>query len=139
VVEVLSPSNRMVQVNCKLDHYFGHGTKLAWLVNWQKQQVHFYTPDSIETLTGPNEALTGGAVLPGFKCRLNRLLGPMVWTSHNPPIQSWSSQTVLIAIALREREGVYVSSSPLANKACSPPPAMLVFNHEHGAGNQSRH
>lgn len=76
VAEVLSPSDRMVQINRKLDHYFEHGTKLAWLVNWRKAQVHIYTADSIEALTGPNDVLTGGAVLPGFKSRLNRIFGP---------------------------------------------------------------
>lgn len=76
VVEVLSPSDRMVQINRKLEHYFEHGTQLAWLVNWRKAQVHIYTADSIEALTGPNDVLTGGKVLPGFKCKLSRIFGP---------------------------------------------------------------
>jgi Uma2 family endonuclease len=73
VVEVLSPSDRLVQLNRKLDHYFEHGTRLAWLINWRKEQVHIYTPDSIEALTGPNDILTGGAVLPGFKSKLAKI------------------------------------------------------------------
>ncbi len=76
VVEVLSPGDRMTQLNRKLDHYFEHGTRLAWLVNWRKEQVHIYTPDSIEALTGPNDILTGGTVLPGFKCKLSRIFRP---------------------------------------------------------------
>lgn len=78
VVEVLSPSDRMTQINRKLEHYFDHGAKLAWLVNLPKQQIHIYTADSIEALTGPNDVLTGGAVLPGFKCKLGRIFGPPV-------------------------------------------------------------
>lgn len=66
----------MMQVNRKLDHYFEHGTKLAWLINWRKEQVHIYTPDSIEALTGLNDVLTGGVVLPGFKCKLIRIFRP---------------------------------------------------------------
>ena len=73
VVEVLSPSDRMRQVNRKLDHYFEHGARLAWLVNWPKQQVHIYTADSIESLTGLDDVLTGGLVLPGFKCKLRKI------------------------------------------------------------------
>jgi len=76
VVEVLSPSDRMRQVNRKLDHYFEHGTKLAWLVNWPKQQVHIYTADSIESLTNLDDVLTGGLVLPGFKCKLRKIFQP---------------------------------------------------------------
>lgn len=76
VVEVLSPGDRMTQLNRKLEHYFEHGTELAWLVNWRKEQVHIYTPDSIEALTGPNDVLVGGKVLPGFKCKLSRIFRP---------------------------------------------------------------
>jgi len=75
-VEVLSPCDRMTQIHRKLDHYFEHGTRLAWLVNWRNQQVHLYTPDSIAALTRPNDVLAGGAVLPGFKCRLAQIFGP---------------------------------------------------------------
>lgn len=73
VVEVLSPSDRMQKIHQKLDHYFEHGTRLVWLVNWRIEQVHIYTPDSIQALTRPTEVLSGGDVLPGFKCRLTRI------------------------------------------------------------------
>jgi len=76
VVEVLSPSDRMRQVNRKLDLYFEHGTRLAWLVNWRKQQVQIYTADSIESLTDLDDVLTGGLVLPGFKCKLRKIFQP---------------------------------------------------------------
>jgi Uma2 family endonuclease len=76
VVEVLSPSDRMRHVNRKLDHYFEHGSRLAWLVNWPKQQVHIYTADSIESLTNLDDVLTGGLVLPGFKCKLRKIFRP---------------------------------------------------------------
>lgn len=36
-------------------------------------QVHIYTADSIEALTRPIDVLTGGVVVPGFKCRLSRI------------------------------------------------------------------
>ncbi|HTL59614.1 MAG TPA: Uma2 family endonuclease [Candidatus Limnocylindrales bacterium] len=73
VVEVLSPSDRMREIHRKLDLYFEHGPRLVWLVNWKLEQVHIYRPDSIEALTRPNDILTGGDVLPGFKCRLSRI------------------------------------------------------------------
>jgi Uma2 family endonuclease len=76
VVEVLSPSDRMAQINRKLEHYFEHGARLAWLVNLRKLQIHIYTPDSIEALTDLDDVLTGGAVLPGFKCKLRKIFLP---------------------------------------------------------------
>lgn len=44
--------------------------------NCRKQQVHIYTPDSIEALTDLDDTLTGGAVLPGFKCKLRKIFLP---------------------------------------------------------------
>jgi Uma2 family endonuclease len=76
VVEVLSPSDRMTQISRKLEHYFEHGTKLAWLVNCRKQQVHIYTADNIEALTDLDDVLTGGEILPGFKCKLRKIFLP---------------------------------------------------------------
>jgi Uma2 family endonuclease len=75
-VEVLSPSDRLREMHRKLDRYFEFGTRVVWWVDWKKEQVHLYTPDSIEALTQPNDILTGGEVLPGFKCRLSRIFRP---------------------------------------------------------------
>ena len=72
-VEVLSPSDRLREVHRKLDRYFEHGTRIVWWVDWKKEQVHIYTPDSIEALTRPNDLLTAASLLPGFKCRLARI------------------------------------------------------------------
>ena len=72
-VEVLSPSDRIRLVERKLDHYFDHGTRLAWVVDWRKKQVHVYTPDSIETLRHGNDNLGGGEVLAGFRVKLNKV------------------------------------------------------------------
>jgi Uma2 family endonuclease len=77
VVEVLSAGDRMTQINRKLEHYFEHGTKLAWLVNWRKEQIIIYTADSVESLTRAGDVLTGGTVLPGFKCKLGGIFRPV--------------------------------------------------------------
>ncbi len=63
------------ELHRKLDLYFEHGTRLAWVVNWKIEQVHIYRPDSIHALTRPSEVLAGEEVIPGFKCRLSRLFG----------------------------------------------------------------
>ncbi len=77
VVEVLSAGDRMTTINRKLEHYFEHGAKLAWLVNWRKELVIIYTPDSVESLTQPEDVLTGGTALPGFKCKLGEIFRPV--------------------------------------------------------------
>jgi Uma2 family endonuclease len=75
-VEVLSPSDRLREAHRKLDRYFEFGTRMVWWVDWKKEQVHVYTPDSIDALTRPNDILTAELVLPGFKCRLSRIFRP---------------------------------------------------------------
>jgi Uma2 family endonuclease len=72
-VEVLSPSDRMREVHRKLGRYFDSGTLVVWWVNWKLEQIHIYTPDSIAALTHSNDVLSGGSILPGFKCRLSRI------------------------------------------------------------------
>ncbi len=72
-VEVLSPSERMREIHRKLDAYFEYGTRVVWLVNWKLEQVHLYSPDQIEALTRPDDVLLARDVLPGFRCRLDRI------------------------------------------------------------------
>jgi len=72
-IEVLSPSERLHQVHRKLDRFFEHGVRLVWWIDWTKEQVHIYSPDSVSALTRRTDILSGGDVLPGFKCRLSRI------------------------------------------------------------------
>ena len=72
-VEVLSPSDTVTIIETKLDKHFEHGTELAWLVDPRRKAVAVYTLDGITRLTKRTDLLTGGKVLRGFRCRLNRL------------------------------------------------------------------
>src|SRR6266571_7429276 len=54
----------------KLEKYFHHGTRLAWVVDPKRQNVTLHSLDAVTKLQLPGHALTGGEVLPGFKCRL---------------------------------------------------------------------
>ena len=74
-VEVLSPSDRPKVLEAKLEKYFAHGTRLVWFVDWKKQEVILHTPDTHRKLIGLNAMLTGGTVLPKFKCRLGDIFG----------------------------------------------------------------
>lgn len=72
-VEVLSPSDRMRELHRKIDLYFQYGARLVWIVNWKREQIHIYQPNSIEARTGLSDVLSGQDVLPGFKCRLGQV------------------------------------------------------------------
>jgi Uma2 family endonuclease len=72
-VEVLSPSDTVKIIETKLDRYFEHGTELAWIVDPHRKAVAVYTLDGITRLTKLTDMLSGGKVVRGFHCRLNRL------------------------------------------------------------------
>jgi Uma2 family endonuclease len=73
VVEVLSPTDSLKLIEDKLDRYFEHGTRLAWVVDCRGRTVSVRTTDGITKLAKPGDVLTGGEVLPGFRCRLRRI------------------------------------------------------------------
>lgn len=75
-VEVLSPSDRVKQIQAKVEKYIAHGTRVIWVVDCKKQEVTVHTPGSIRKVTGLNAILTGGDVMPKFRCRLSQILGP---------------------------------------------------------------
>jgi Uma2 family endonuclease len=74
VVEVLSPGDRRKIIEGKIEKYFQHGARLAWIVDPKKQKVTVHRPDSAVKVVGLEAILTGGDVLPCFKCKLREIL-----------------------------------------------------------------
>ena len=74
VVEVLSPSDRLKIIETKLDKYFEHGTRLAWVIDLKRSSLTVHQPDSVTKLTDASEVVNGGEVVRGFKCRLGDIL-----------------------------------------------------------------
>ena len=70
IVEVVSKSNSATEIQAKLNKYFAHGCKVAWIVYPSVRHVWVYTPNDDGSMTlrdlGPEETLTGGEVVPGF-------------------------------------------------------------------------
>lgn len=72
-VEVLSPSNSVLEIEEKIDLYFAAGAKLIWIINPRRKTVSVYSaPDKSKTLT-EKDTLDGGDVLPGFTHELAKL------------------------------------------------------------------
>jgi Uma2 family endonuclease len=65
-VEVLSPSDRMVDAMSKVTMYLQAGVRLVWLVDPAERTVTVFRPDAALKLLGEGDALDGGDVLPGF-------------------------------------------------------------------------
>jgi Uma2 family endonuclease len=80
-VEVLSKSNTAKEIELKLRDYFQSGSQLVWIIQPKTQTAVAYTSSEDKRRVGKNQALDGGAVLPGFKLPLKSLFAPP-WRKH---------------------------------------------------------
>jgi len=74
IVEILSPTDRWMDVTAKVDEYFVAGARMVWLVNAEAQQVFVYRAPADVTILGAADTLTGANVLPGFSVPVAELL-----------------------------------------------------------------
>ncbi|MGM3308581.1 Uma2 family endonuclease [Anabaena sp. WFMT] len=66
VLELMSPSDSLQEVQKKMQEYINNGVKLGWLINSQIRQVEIYRlHQPVEILESPIE-LFGEDILPGF-------------------------------------------------------------------------
>lgn len=65
-IELLSPSDKLIKTQEKMQEYLDNGMGLGWLINRQQQQVEIYRQGkNIEVLNASN-SLSGEDILPGF-------------------------------------------------------------------------
>jgi len=69
-VEVVSPTDRAYDLREKLDDYRDAGIPLVWVVYPPSRRIHILRADGSTAEVGPDDELTGEAVLPGFRCRV---------------------------------------------------------------------
>ncbi|MEM6613888.1 MAG: Uma2 family endonuclease [Cyanobacteria bacterium P01_C01_bin.72] len=71
VLELMSPSDKLKDVQAKMKEYQENGVKLGWLINPQLQQVEIYEPDrSVEVIEQPS-VLSGSDLLPNLAIELD--------------------------------------------------------------------
>jgi Uma2 family endonuclease len=73
-VEVLSEGNTEAEMERKLNEYFDAGVQIAWLVDPKTRTAQVYTSPLDFSLLSEEDALDGGALLPGFRLSLRELL-----------------------------------------------------------------
>ncbi|BCW95324.1 MAG: Uma2 family endonuclease [Fimbriimonadales bacterium] len=72
-VEIVSPSEDATDLLRKIGEYFESGAQQVWLLFPETRTVKVYTaPFESRTLTAEDE-LTGGDLLPDFRCRVSEL------------------------------------------------------------------
>ncbi len=73
VIELRSPSDRLSDVQAKMEEYLENGARLGWLLDPDTKLVHIYRPGhQVEVLEAP-ESVSGGQVLQGFVLDLTRI------------------------------------------------------------------
>jgi Uma2 family endonuclease len=66
VLELRSPSDRLRDVQAKLEEYLANGARLGWLLDPRPRRLYVYRPDApVERLDHP-DTVAGDPVLPGF-------------------------------------------------------------------------
>ena len=66
-------SDRFTELQTRVAEYFRAGTRLVWIVEPATRTVHLYrAPHELQAF-GEEDELTGGDVLPGFRCPVRRL------------------------------------------------------------------
>lgn len=70
VLELMSPSDRLIESQGKMREYIDNGVQLGWLINRRNRQVEIYRPNqAVEVLDSP-VSLSGEDILPNLQLNL---------------------------------------------------------------------
>ena len=73
-VEIVSPNDRLIDIEEKVQLCLSNGTRLVWVINPRQRSATIYHPDRTARLLRTDDVLDGEDVLPGFTCRLTDIL-----------------------------------------------------------------
>jgi len=73
-VEIVSPNDRAVEIEQKINLYLSHGTTLVWVIHPRQKTATIYRIDGTSQRISENDSFDGEAVLPGFVCKLSDIL-----------------------------------------------------------------
>ena len=69
-VEVTSPGDTVHELDDKVEEYLEAGVRMVWVINSDQHTAKIYLPDSPIQPIREDQELSGGDVVPGFRCRL---------------------------------------------------------------------
>ena len=75
VLEVRSPSDRLRDVQAKLEHWVEAGVRIAWEYDPETKTMTTYRPETESVEIGLNGIVSGEDVIPGFEMGLGEMLG----------------------------------------------------------------
>lgn len=76
VIELRSPSDKLEDLQAKMEEYIENGARLGWLIDPMARSVHVYHPGvAVQVLQGVLE-ISGDPELPGFVLNLRDIWTP---------------------------------------------------------------
>ena len=73
-IEIVSPDDRAAEVARTVQGYLRAGTRAVWVVHPDTRSIVVHGPDGLARLHGPDDAIDGSDVLPGFSAPVAELL-----------------------------------------------------------------
>lgn len=73
VVEILSKSDTIEEVNDRIDDWLGAGVRMLWIVDPYRRTVTIFRPGHDPVLVGEHGILEGDPVIAGFRCPVAEL------------------------------------------------------------------
>ncbi|MGB5634097.1 MAG: Uma2 family endonuclease [Waterburya sp.] len=74
VLELLSPNDRLQDVQKKMEEYLASGIKLGWLIYPDEARVEIYRLDRDKEVLDSPQSLSGGDLMPGLIVELDEIL-----------------------------------------------------------------
>jgi Uma2 family endonuclease len=72
--EIVSPRDRAGELLAKVADWLDAGTRLVWVIDRARAEARVYRADGTVSVLGPEDALDGEDVLPGFSCPVRAIL-----------------------------------------------------------------
>ena len=73
VLELLSPNDRLQDVQKKMEEYLASGIKLGWLIYPDESRVEIYHLDRDKQVLNSPQSLSGGVLMPGLIVELDEI------------------------------------------------------------------
>lgn len=70
LIELMSPSDSLNELQAKMEEYIENGLRLGWLIDPYGKKVHIYRPAREPEILGNPSRVSGEDVLPGFELDL---------------------------------------------------------------------
>lgn len=72
-IEIISPSEEQADMRRKVEEYFQSGAEQVWQMFSDAQTLTVYTSPFESRTFQPDDEITGGALVPGLRCRVSAL------------------------------------------------------------------